>query len=198
MAKRFNSVMEMLDDAGVSKRFRDSLEETIESRPLAKHLSIMRNVAGLTQEEMAAHLGCRQARISKIENSPDEALRLRDVMAYTEAVGCELEINIVDPDETVADQVKRHVFAIRDLLDYLAELAKKDDDINEGVLDFFWESLFTQFRFFQETYAKVPNAARKTQEILRVLSSEHFEGIEQRELERRDAQRLAATSGTDA
>jgi len=51
--------------------------------------------AGLSQTDLAARMKCTQSRISKIEDSLDAELSLKDIYEYAGAVGvkCKLSIN---------------------------------------------------------------------------------------------------------
>ena len=62
-------------------------------------LADLRAQRGLTQTEVAASLGVTQANISRIEHEED--LYLSTLRGYLAALGAELEVNAVFPDEKV-------------------------------------------------------------------------------------------------
>ena len=68
---------------------------------IAEHalLRALRRERKLTQVELAAIMGVRQASISKLENQHD--MRLGTLRRYVEALGGELEIRVTFPDEDV-------------------------------------------------------------------------------------------------
>jgi len=76
------------DDPG----FAEDLADQIQQRQLVRKLATMRNAKGISQAEMAQHLGCGQSRISKLENGYDADLTLRDLKAYAKALDCDLQI----------------------------------------------------------------------------------------------------------
>ena len=78
------------------------LEEMIRRRQLVKKLMVMRACKGLSQAEIAARMGCSQGRISKFEASEDDDVRLGDVRKYLQAVGFDLQIDVV-PHEVPCD-----------------------------------------------------------------------------------------------
>jgi DNA-binding XRE family transcriptional regulator len=73
----------------------------IYKRAMADALALadLRGQRGLTQTEVAASLGVTQANISRIEHEED--LYLSTLRGYLAALGAELEVNAVFPDEKV-------------------------------------------------------------------------------------------------
>jgi len=68
---------------------------------VAEHelLRTLRRSRAVTQAELAAIIGVRQASVSKLENQND--MRLGTLRRYVEALGGELEIRVRFPDEDV-------------------------------------------------------------------------------------------------
>jgi transcriptional regulator with XRE-family HTH domain len=66
----------------------------------ALRLAEIRARRGMTQQEVAAVLAVSQANVSRIEHEED--LYLSTLRGYVAALGGELEVNAVFPDETVA------------------------------------------------------------------------------------------------
>ncbi len=60
---------------------------TIGGKALISQLIAFRRSAGLTQKELAKKMQCRQSTVSKIENSTDVRLKLRDMRRYLAALG---------------------------------------------------------------------------------------------------------------
>jgi transcriptional regulator with XRE-family HTH domain len=56
-------------------------------------MQILRENAGLTQAELAGHLGVKQSAISKLEN-PEKQHDLERVMRYLHALGAELVVGV--------------------------------------------------------------------------------------------------------
>jgi transcriptional regulator with XRE-family HTH domain len=90
-------VRELLaDDPELVKQF----ENRIAERELVKALTIARNRAGLTQEQLSEKMGCGQSKLSKLESGIDADMRLGDILAYLKASGCRLKLSILpsEPD----------------------------------------------------------------------------------------------------
>lgn len=63
-------------------------------QPLMNELIAVRDAKGLSQKDIAETVGCTQSRISKLENAKDVDVRLGDLRAYANAVGCDLVIEL--------------------------------------------------------------------------------------------------------
>ena len=142
--KQYENVSEMLRDLAPDDAFRTEFDERVAGRRLVKQLVVLRTVQGLSQQDVASAIGCTQSRISKLEGATDASVRLGDLKAYAEAVGCELVAKPVPRDIPSTDKVKMHAFAIKRHMDDLAQLAKSDAEIAKGVAGFFHE-LFVNF-----------------------------------------------------
>ncbi len=70
-----------------------------------KSLQAFRKAVGLTQEEVAKKLSIKQVNVSQLEGRND--MHLSTLRKYVEALGCELQISILMPDEAV-DKVEKH------------------------------------------------------------------------------------------
>lgn len=62
-------------------------------------LQKLRKALGLTQTTLADRQGVKQVNISNLEKRTD--MHISTLRRYVEAMGCELEINIRIPDDTV-------------------------------------------------------------------------------------------------
>jgi predicted transcriptional regulator len=66
-------------------------------------LQDFRKSLGITQTEIAGKQGIKQVNISNLEKRSD--MHISTLKKYVEALGCELEINIRDGDDTIV-QIK--------------------------------------------------------------------------------------------
>ncbi len=158
MAKQYNSVSELVEHLTDDKAFRADLQKEIAAKSLAKTLFVMRCSKGITQAQMAERLGCGQARISKLENSTLDSIKVADLVSYAKALDLQLSIGF-HKNFTAAEWVKFYAFQIKRHLDYLAELAHKDDQINKGVTAFFREAIVNILNLIQSSAQLLP--ARK-------------------------------------
>jgi transcriptional regulator with XRE-family HTH domain len=136
--KRYRTVSEMLEDTGTSPEIVDSVKE-VESQDLVPLLTGIRVARGLTQKQVAELIGCSQGRISKLEQSRDLDLRIADVIDYLGAVDGSIWLTI--GPKPLAEHIKLHVRALRQLLEELVALSGDDPSINQGINHFLDEIL---------------------------------------------------------
>lgn len=136
MGKQYDNVIEMVKDISKDSEFNKSLEKEIKTRQISKTLFAMRCKSGLTQSQIAEKIKCSQGRVSKIENSYDIELTIKDLADYCTAIDMRLEIGFSNLGLTLADKVKFHYFKIRNLLDTMLGLARGDKTIEAGVEKF--------------------------------------------------------------
>ncbi len=142
--KKYTNVAELVRDTVPDEEFHAAFEEHVAQRKLIKRLVALRAARGMSQSDVAAKMACSQSRVSKLENATDEEMRLGDLRAYAKAVGCDLVACPIPHDMKPVDTVKYHTVTIKKHTDDLAELAKADESIAEGVAGFFFE-LFANF-----------------------------------------------------
>lgn len=133
---RFNSVSEMLRETSEDADLVADVERFISGRKLVKHLIAHRVKNDMSQQDVAQMFGCTQSRISKLESSSDDDVRLGDIKAYAQAIGLQLRLVLGPQDQTVVDEVKYHACRIKHLLQALVSLADDDAASAEGISKF--------------------------------------------------------------
>jgi len=93
--------------------------------------------------------------VSKLENSGVDTIKVSDLVAYAQALGLNMSISFHE-NMTSVDCVESHAFEIKKHLDHLANLAHRDDNIFEGVKDFYNEYLMNILRLFKQSANKLP------------------------------------------
>jgi predicted XRE-type DNA-binding protein len=156
--KRYKNVSELVQATAPDAEFKDEFEKRIGRRRIVKQLVAMRAVKGLSQKDIAESLHCTQSRISKLEGMCDEDARLGDLQDYALAVDCAFVAGLQPRDMKPVDKVKCHVFSIKKHMDDLAELAKADETVAQGVTRFFCELLFNFGRLFGDSVNRLPLA----------------------------------------
>ena len=159
MAKTYSSVVDMVKDITQDKEFVQELEDLIARQSVGRELSTQRCKKGMTQGELAKKLGWPQSKVSKLEHTDDDKLRIGDVNDYLLGLGIRLTLHMHEEGPAVAC-IKYHALEIKKYLDQLAKLAKKDDTIFEGVTDFYCEYLYNALRIFVDSASKLPEPQR--------------------------------------
>jgi transcriptional regulator with XRE-family HTH domain len=134
--KGHSSVEEMVRSLSQDQDFTTSVIKQIKERNIIDHMMAIRASKRISQQEIADKMRCTQSRISKLESSKDNDLRLGDFAGYIDALGWKLELLLTPENWTVEDEVKYHAFCIKRLLDELAEKAQKDHAIAKEVVGF--------------------------------------------------------------
>ncbi len=137
--QQYSSVSEVLRDIAPDDAFQAEFDQHVAERRLIKELLALRAARGLSQRNVADHIGCTQSRISKLEYAKDADVRFGDLRAYADAVGCDLAAQPIPRELQPVDKVKCHVHAIKEHMNDLARLARSDEKIAKGVAGFFGE-----------------------------------------------------------
>jgi transcriptional regulator with XRE-family HTH domain len=154
--KARTSISQLVRETSDDPSFTALFEETLQARRIIKDLMVQRATQHLSQGDIAERMGCTQSRISKLESTSDDNLRLGDLALYADALGLRMSI-ILEPKElTSVSRIKRFAFQIKYELDKLAALAATDHSIAKGVSDFFGEAFFNLVRMLQDSTKKLP------------------------------------------
>ena len=154
--KQCASVSEVLRDIAPDDAFQAEFDQRVAERRLIKELLVLRAARGLSQRNIAEHIGCTQSRISKLENAKDADVRFGDLQAYADAVGCDLAVEPVPRELEPVDRVKCHAVAIKKHMDDLAQLARSDEKIAEGVAAFFGECFLNVTLMLCDSATRLP------------------------------------------
>lgn len=154
MNKKYKNVSEMVNDLA-DKEFKQEYKNHSDRTALSSFLFKLRAKHDITQKEMAKRLDCTQGKISKIENSYDEDLQLKDLIGYAKALNLQLSLGFLKQNRTSADSIKYHALKIKEHLDRLAELPDGDEQLFKGVSGFFGEYFFNMLNMFQKSVEKL-------------------------------------------
>jgi transcriptional regulator with XRE-family HTH domain len=167
MGRKYKSVSEVVKNLTDDKKFHEDFKNQVFDKMLSKTLFAMRCSKGITQAEMAEKLNCTQSRVSKLEHSGLDAIKVSDLVSYAQALGLKMSIAFHE-EMTSVESVKFHAFEIKKHLDHLADLAHRDDDIFEGVKDFYNEYLLNILRLFKQSETKLAKKKPQKRDILEV------------------------------
>lgn len=156
--KKHANVVEMARNLGYDQAFTNDLAAHLNHRRLVHTLTAMRAAKGLTQQDIAAKIGCTQGRISKMETSEDAGLSFGAITEYARAIGLRVEITLTGEGATAIDRIRHHASCIKRLTDDLAHLALTDETIAEGVSRFD-EAASNLLRMLQDSAKTLPPLA---------------------------------------
>ena len=86
---------EFLDKAGTRKGFDDAYMALELEYQVAGQMLKARSRAGLTQDAVAERMGTTKSAISRLESAGKHAPSLATLKRYASAVGCELQVKLV-------------------------------------------------------------------------------------------------------
>lgn len=167
LERRYDSVPDLVR-ATSGQQTAEDFEKVLAETKLIDVLTLLRNKAGLTQQDLASRLDCTQSKISKIESGLDADLRFGDIVAYTKATGHQMGIFFAPQGQTLVEQVKLHARIIRRLLHQMVELAGTDGAMTKGVARFLGEAAVNLVRFVQSAAKNLPDLPEGEQEQVRV------------------------------
>ncbi len=137
-----SSVMaELCGDEAIVKAVEANLART----RLVTIMTAARVRKNMTQKEVADKIGTSVSKVSRLEASDDDDLKLGDVKSYLCALGLETSIAVFDKSLPTASRIKHCVFEIERLLNHLTSLARgceDDKEIVDGIARFRGEVLF--------------------------------------------------------
>ena len=149
--KRFTNVADLINSISKDKNFKEETVKELHQRIIANFLFALRCENEFSQEQLAKSIGCTQSRISKIENSRDDEISIKDLLDYGRALDLQLEVGYRDKEAKKTDLVKYHAFKIKDYLNDLVTIAFGDQKIAEGVLDFHVESFYNIMKIIMDS-----------------------------------------------
>ena len=181
--KRFSNVNEMVKAISKDSTFKNEFEKEFNAKKVVRMLASSRAARGLTQSDLAKKIGCGQPRISKIENGRDDQLKIQDIVDYARALDLQVSAVFNPKKESAVEEIKHHAFEIKNRLEHLAELAKKDEAIYEGVSGFYGEAFFNMLKIFEHAVGKLPKSKKgKDSDLIEIFTDLDIK-VEDRELE---------------
>ena len=93
--KSYESVSEMVRDLS-DEGFADNFKRYQAERRLINLLVVHRCFKGISQEVLAERMGCKKAKVVKMESSPDVKILTNDFISYAKALGCRIRFSIVE------------------------------------------------------------------------------------------------------
>lgn len=158
MKKKLKSVAEIAANLAGDETIKGRVDREIMRSRMVTTLLQFRIQKGKTQKQVAEYMGCDPSKISKIEAGNDLQLKWIDIIGYLSALGVSINILFEDPSIPAAGQIKQHVFAIHNLLEKLAGIAKQvgdDTQIVDKIHLFYGEVLLNFLSKFGDSHKKL-------------------------------------------
>ena len=149
MEIRETSVYELVSNATPVKALDDEVEGYPKGCNVSRTLADLRWSRDLTQEELAKRAGCTQSKISRIENSSDDRLKLEDLAIYARAFNMQVSIDFARESSTT-DATERLARQIRNSLDEMAEKVEPEVAADECVRESYEAFLFDMLDLFMD------------------------------------------------
>jgi len=171
-AKRVVSASSAISNFFESDADKQALLDHISRRRLVSQLVSLRVSKGVTQAQLAKQMGCKQARISKLESGVDADVRASDLEAYAKATESEFTILISDRGKSLAEQIKHEAASIRATFMKLVKLAHQDDLIAQGIAKLHADAFENINRMLSETAQLLPLNPESGMPYLQIISEE--------------------------
>ena len=153
--RRFSTVSQLMTAEGMSSAVQSKLAELREETKIVHQLALLRQAAGLTQEDMAQRLDKTQSAISKLESGPDDDLTLHEIKEYARATGERIGVVFGKP-LTHVEAVKHHAFGMKASLESLADIANENEELQKHINTFFSEAFFNILNILAACHDKLP------------------------------------------
>lgn len=95
--KKYQSVEALLAGEAVSQEISAKVATLKDESKVVLQLAKLRQMAGLTQDDMAKHLGVTQSAVSKLETGCDETVTLKEIKEYARATGQRIAVMFGKP-----------------------------------------------------------------------------------------------------
>lgn len=166
---------EFFDGMFESESDKKALQDHMRRRKLVSTLTALRVAKGLTQADIAAVMGCQQARVSKLEAGVDADLKFSDVEAYAKATKSDVTVMVSDRGKSLAEQIKSHAAYIRTAFLKLVALSHGDDTLAKGVAELHMQAFHNINQFLAETAAKLPVNAENGLPYIQIAAVDEVE-----------------------
>lgn len=177
-SKPYSSVEEMVrDELSDAPEFVAAFEQRLRERQLVKSLTVIRNVAGMSQGELAATLGCSQSKVSKLESGTDAGVTFGEFAAILDATGHRAKVLVLPAAGGLVEEVKSHAHAIKHLLDELVALAGTDDIMVSAAAQFMDEAATNLLSFVKKAARNLPTTAGGSRATVEIAAPEPGESI---------------------
>ena len=154
--RKYTSVDALLSGEEMSQEVRTKVSELRNETRVVLQLAKLRQMAGITQEDMAKHLGVTQSAVSKLETGRDEEVTLREIREYARVTDQRISVMFGKP-LTHVEAVKICANGLKERLEALAKLANQNEDFQNEIKGFFGEAFFNLFNIMANCSNMLPS-----------------------------------------
>ena len=149
MEGRVTSVSEVVRNTVPDENFQTKSDEHSSDYGVSRSLTALRCSHEVTQAELAERAGCTQSKISRIENSSNDRLKLDDLAMYARAFNMRVSIDFA-PESSSTDATERLARQIRNGLDNVAAKVRREGAADEGAKEAYETFLFEMLDLFMD------------------------------------------------
>ncbi len=149
MEKRVSPVLKMVRHTVPDEDFKDKSDGYSSDYGVSRSLTALRCSHDVTQAELAERAGCTQSKISRIENSPNDRLKLEALAMYARAFNMRVSFDF-ERELPAADAIGGLARQIRTSLDDVDETTRNDGAAERGAERTYEEFLFQMLDLFME------------------------------------------------
>jgi len=168
--RRYESVKDLVAKEGIPTDVQNKLDELRRDTRVVNQLTRLRVCSGLTQEEMANHLGVTQSAISKLESGRDEEVTLREIREYARATSQRIGVIFGKP-LTHVEAIKLYADGLKTELEALAELASQDNELESEIKNFFGEAWYNLFAILATCSGKLPSGSNDLEVSIKIIKT---------------------------
>lgn len=160
VGKAYASVSDMVRDT-CDTDFADEFDKHLTEHRISKILTVTRCSKGLTQADLGEKMDCGQAKVSKMERTPDVDLHLGDIFKYVLALDHVMHVVFMPGSSNAVDHIRFHMNSIKHELGRLVKLAGADRTIGDGVEAYAIDNVGKYIEMIDATLNKLPHRAQQ-------------------------------------
>jgi transcriptional regulator with XRE-family HTH domain len=153
--RKYASVDALLSGEEMSQEVRAKVSELRNETRVALQLAKLRQLAAVTQEDMAKHLGVTQSAVSKLEAGRDEDVTLREIREYARVTDQRIAVMFGKP-LTHVEAVRLHANCLKERLEALAKIANQNEEFQSEIKTFFGQAFQSLFNIMAACNSMLP------------------------------------------
>jgi transcriptional regulator with XRE-family HTH domain len=170
--RKYASVDALLSGEELSQDVRTKVSELKTETRVVLQLAKLRQVSGITQDEMAKHLGVTQSAVSKLESGKDEDVTLREIREYARVTDQRIAVMFGKPF-THVEAVKLHANGLKERLEALAKIANQNEEFQSEIKGFFGEAFFNLFNIIAGCNEMLPAGSGDVEIEIKIVNGQN-------------------------